>query len=76
MTVSKKVILRRTLLVIQLVLLVPIVWFLWHLLMPRGYTSTKAEVLPLQLSSGHFETRYYAAKHAKGIIIVATGDGG
>ena len=76
MTVLKKVILRRTLLVIQLVLLVPIVWFLWHLLMPRGYTSTKAEVLPLQLSSGHFETRYYAAKHAKGIIIVATGDGG
>lgn len=76
MTVSKKVILRRTLLVIQFVLLAPIVWFLWHLIMPRNYSSKTAEVLPLQLSSGPFETAYYAAKHPKGILIVATGDGG
>ena len=76
MTVSKQVILRRALLVIQLVLLVPILWFLYHLMMPRNYTSKTAEVLPLQLSSGPFEIHYYAAKHPKGILIVATGDGG
>ena len=76
MTVSKKVILRRILLVIQLVLLAPILWFLYHLMMPRNYTSRTAEVLPLQLSSGPFETHYYAAKHPRGILIVATGDGG
>ena len=76
MTVSKKAILRRSLLVIQLVLLAPILWFLYHLMMPRNYASAKAEVLPLQLSSGPFETHYYAAQHPKGILIVATGDGG
>jgi len=76
MSVSIKVILRRTLLVIQFVLLAPIFWFLWHLMMPRNYTSKTAEVLPLQLTSGPFETHYYAAKHPKGILIVATGDGG
>ena len=76
MTVSKKVILRRILLVIQLVLLAPILWFLYHLMMPRNYTNGTAEVLPLLLSSGPFETHYYAAKNPKGILIVATGDGG
>ena len=76
MTLAKKVIFRRALLVIQLLLLVPIGWFLYHLFMPRNYTSATAEVLPLQLSSGPFETHYYAAKYPKGILIVATGDGG
>jgi len=71
-----RVFLRRTFLVVQLLLLIPILWFLWHLLMPRDFTSRKAEVLPLQLSSGPFETLYYAAEHPRGIIIVATGDGG
>ena len=76
MSISQKVILRRTLLVIQLALLAPILWFLYHLMMPRNYASAKAEVLPLQLASGPFETHYYAAKSPKGILIVATGDGG
>ncbi|MES2437647.1 MAG: hypothetical protein V4584_01185 [Verrucomicrobiota bacterium] len=76
MTSSTRVILRRTFLVIQILLLLPILWFFNHLLMPRSFSSTKAEVLPLELSSGPFETLYYAAEHPKGIVIVATGDGG
>lgn len=76
MTVSKRILLRRTLLVVQLLLLIPIGWFLYHLLAPRNFSGTKAEILPLVLSSGPFEIRYYAADHAKGILIVATGDGG
>ena len=71
-----RVILRRIFSVVQLLLLIPILWFIWHLLVPRNFSSNKAEVLPLDLSSGLFETLYYAADHPKGIIIVATGDGG
>lgn len=71
-----KTFLRRLLWVIQILLLLPIVWFLYHLLMPRTYSSDLAETLPLQLSSGPFETLYFPAEHPKGIIIVATGDGG
>ncbi|MEO5916922.1 MAG: hypothetical protein ABIS50_22025 [Luteolibacter sp.] len=68
--------LRRVLTVIQILLLIPIAWFLYHLFLPRLYTSKKAEVIPVTLSSGKFETLYYAAEHPKGILIVATGDGG
>jgi dienelactone hydrolase len=73
---SKRSILRRVLLVTQIILLLPIAWFLYHLLMPRHFISKTAEKLPLTLSSGPFETLYYAADHPKGILIVATGDGG
>ncbi|MEY3897895.1 MAG: hypothetical protein RLZZ214_3416 [Verrucomicrobiota bacterium] len=76
MTASKRTMLRRALLVIQIILLLPTGWFLHHVFMPRNFTSKTAEVLPLKLSSGPFETLYYAADHPKGILIVATGDGG
>lgn len=76
MTSRTRLILRRSLLGAQCVFLVPIGWFLWHLMMPRGFSSTVAEVLPLALSSGPFETLYYATDHPRGILIVATGDGG
>jgi len=76
MTTSKRVILRRALLIGQLLLLIPIGWFIHHLMSPRNFSSQTAEVLPLQLSSGPFETLYYEADHPKGILIVATGDGG
>ncbi len=71
-----RIVLRRVLLVIQILLLLPIGWFIYHLVAPRNYTSATAEVLPLELSSGPFETPYYWAKHPRGILIVATGDGG
>lgn len=76
MKFSKRVILRRTFLVIQIVLLIPIGWFFYHMMWPRNYSSKTAEVLPLNLSSGPFETLYYGTAYPKGILIVATGDGG
>ena len=76
MTSTTRTIIRRTILVIQILVLLPIGWFLYHLMMPRGFASTKAQVLPLQLSGGPFQTLYYASKRPRGILIVATGDGG
>ncbi len=73
-TMSK--IFRRVLLGIQLVLLVPILWFCYHVFMPRNFHSLKAERITTSLSSGPFEILYYASKHPRGIMIVATGDGG
>lgn len=76
MTQKNAIRLRRLFTGIQILLLIPIGWFLYHMFMPRIYTSPRAEMLPLELSSGKFQTLYYAADHPKGIIIVATGDGG
>ena len=76
MNASLRAIFRRSLLVIQILLLLPLGWFIYHLLMPRGFSSNTAEVLPLQLSTGAFQTTYYAADNPKGILIVASGDGG
>ena len=76
MTFQQKTIIRRILLVIQIILLLPIGWFLYHMFMPRHFSSKEAEVLPLHLTSGPFETLYYEAEYPRGILIVATGDGG
>lgn len=76
MSVSKRTIFRYTLLVIQILLLIPIGWFIYHVMMPRGFTSKVAEVLPLHLSTGDFQVLYRGAKNPKGVLIIATGDGG
>lgn len=76
MTPKAKTTIRRTLLVVQILLLLPIGWFLHHLLMPRSYSSKTAEKLPLKLSGGPFEVLYYSTTHPKGVVIVGTGDGG
>lgn len=76
MTILSRVILRRSLLVLQILLLIPIGWFIWHVLMPRGFSSDVAEVLPMRLSTGDFQVLYHAANNPKGVLIVATGDGG
>ncbi len=76
MTVSKRTIFRRSLLVIQILLLIPIGWFIWHVIMPRGFASKVAEVLPLPLSTGEFQVLYRGAKNPKGVLVIATGDGG
>ncbi len=68
--------LRRAIWVVQIILLLPVLWFIYHLVTPRGFSSKTAEVLPLNLAGGKFETLYFAADHPKGIVIVATGDGG
>jgi hypothetical protein len=76
MSFSKRVFLKRALLFIQILFLLPILWFIHHLVAPRGFTSTTAEVLPLELSTGKFQTTYYPVEEPRGIVIVATGDGG
>lgn len=76
MNISKTVILKRALLVIQIVLLLPILWFMHHVFIPRMFSSKTAEPLPLHLSGGDFQTLYYGAEHPRGVLIVATGDGG
>ena len=69
-------ILRRVFTIIQILLLIPIGWFLYHFLMPRNYISVMAELIPLELSSGKFQVLYFAPDRPKGILIVASGDGG
>ena len=76
MSAKTRKILRLALLSLQILLLLPIGWFIFHVMMPRGFSSKKAEFLPLQLTSGPFRTAYYPTSFAKGILIVATGDGG
>lgn len=76
MSASKRTILFRVFTILQIVLLLPIGWFVYHTFMPRVFTSKTAEILPLKLSSGPFETLYFAADHPRGVFIVATGDGG
>jgi len=76
MKIISRTFLRRTLLVVQILLLIPIGWFVCHLILPRKYASSTAQILPLHLSSGEFNTSYYAAEHPKGVILIATGDGG
>jgi len=76
MTVKTRKILRLSLLTIQILLLIPIGWFLLHVFMPRGFASKTSEFLSLQLSSGPFKTGYYPTSSARGVLIVATGDGG
>lgn len=76
MKISKRALLRRVLTVIQILLLIPIGWFIWHVLMPRGFSSETAERVPVRLSTGPFEILYYTAKNPRGVLIVATGDGG
>ena len=61
---------------VQLLLCIPLAWFMFHVMMPRVYRSKQAEVLPVALSTGKFDVLYFAAKHPKGVLVVATGDGG
>ncbi len=76
MTTRTRTIFRRSFFVVQLALLVPIGWFAWRTFLPRNYKESKSEILPLNLAGGPFETLYFAAEHPKGVLIVATGDGG
>lgn len=63
-------------LILLLVLLALLVMFILHLVLPRNYKGL-GEVLPLKLSSGDFQVLYYCADASpRGIVLVATGDGG
>jgi len=58
------------------VLLILLVWFILHLVLPRRYVASGAKV-PLQLAGGVLEMAYYCGpSEPKGIVILGTGDGG
>jgi len=76
MTFKPRILLSRLLLVVQILLFIPIGWFFYHLGAPREFSNKDIEVLPLQLSTGAFQTTYYDAKSPKGVLIIASGDGG
>ncbi|SFJ08290.1 AcvB/VirJ family lysyl-phosphatidylglycerol hydrolase [Planctomicrobium piriforme] len=77
---SVRVSIRRWLgrigLVLGLIILLLLVRFLLHLLLPRNFTGN-GEPLPLSLKSGAFQTLYYSnGKQPLGIVVLGTGDGG
>lgn len=76
MTSKTRTIFRWVFTVIQILMLIPVGWYLYHFLMPRNYVSPAGEVIPLALSSGKFQVLYFAPDRPKGILIIGTGDGG
>lgn len=62
--------------IVQIALVAPVIWFIHHLTAQRKFTSATAEPLVTHLSTGDFKVLYYKAEHPRGILIVATGDGG
>jgi pimeloyl-ACP methyl ester carboxylesterase len=74
-SIARKII-RTTLLVLAVIIVALLVKFVLHLLLPRNFVGN-GEPLPLHLSTGEFQTLYYCkSDDPKGILIVATGDGG
>src|ERR1035437_2016644 len=74
-SIARKII-RTTLLVLAVIIVALLVKFILHLLLPRNFVGN-GEPLPLHLSTGEFQTLYYCkSDDPKGILIVATGDGG
>ena len=62
--------------IVLIVLLVALVKFILHLVLPRNFHAS-GEVIPLDLSSGKFQVLYYCkTDDPKGIVILGTGDGG
>lgn len=68
--------LRRTLAVLGIVVLILLVKFIMHLVLPRDFTGS-GKTLQLELPHGHFQTLYYnQTAKPLGIVILGTGDGG
>lgn len=68
--------LRRTLTVLGIVILVLLVKFIMHLVLPRNFRGS-GEILPIELPHGHYQTLYYnETDEPRGIVILGTGDGG
>lgn len=67
---------RRVAIILALLTLGLLVKFILHLVLPRNFTAT-GEQLPLELPGPPFYTLFYnQSAHPKGIVILATGDGG
>lgn len=68
--------LRRTLIVLGIVILILLVKFIMHLVLPRNFRGS-GEILPLKLPHGSYQTLYYnETDEPHGIVILGTGDGG
>ncbi len=68
--------LRRTLIVLGVVILALLVKFIMHLVLPRNFRGS-GEILPIELPHGHYQTLYYnETDNPRGIVILGTGDGG
>ncbi len=69
--------LKWTLWSLAVVLLGLLVRFICHLMLPRNYAGS-GEHLALNLKSGDFHTLYYytGTQTPKGVVIIASGDGG
>lgn len=73
---QKKRLLQRSLALLGLILLVLLIKFILHLVLPRNYRGT-GEILPIALPHGKYQTLFYnQAARPKGIVILGTGDGG
>jgi Bacterial virulence protein (VirJ) len=67
---------RRALLLSGLILLAAATGFVAHLVLPRNFAGS-GEHLALQLPGGPWDTLYYGSARApRGIILLASGDGG
>lgn len=68
--------LRRTLGILGIVILVVLVKFIMHLVLPRNFRGS-GEILPIELPHGRYQTLYYNETALPvGIVILGTGDGG
>jgi phosphatidylglycerol lysyltransferase len=68
--------LRRVFWILGALILLLLVKFIMHLVLPRNFKAT-GEGLPLKLPHGKFETLYYnASDEPLGVVIIGTGDGG
>ena len=68
--------LRRTLAILGIVVLMLLVKFIMHLVLPRNFRGS-GEILPIELPHGRYQTLYYnETDEPLGIVILGTGDGG
>ena len=67
---------RRTFAILGVVVVILLVKFIMHLVLPRNFTGS-GETLALELPHGRFQTLYYnQTAKPLGIVILGTGDGG
>jgi pimeloyl-ACP methyl ester carboxylesterase len=68
--------LRRMLAILGIVILVLMIKFFLHLILPRNFRGS-GEILPIQLTNSIYQTLYYnETAQPLGIVILGTGDGG
>lgn len=75
-TTLKRRWLRRVLALVGIVILILLVKFITHIVLPRNFRGS-GEILPIDLPHGRYQTLYYnGTSPPRGIVILGTGDGG